>query len=194
MKKKSSLPERLFAKGKRQQYIYRQIFFSLLFFICGIAIAVSSNDIKPLVFIHELGHFLAARMLGAEAAIYGVYTSIDVSSTVIQDHDLARIFLAGYRAELAIWYVLIVISLIINVYRIRWSKPGVLYPLAFLPGYATETFRLIQEASDLKRASLLLDIDMESVVRLFIVRESLVLIAIYVVYVIVLLHVRRQVR
>jgi hypothetical protein len=192
MKIKSSLLQKFTVTGKRERYVHKQILFLCCFFVCGFATAFSSNDIKPIIFVHELGHYLIAGLMEVEATIHTVYTSIDVSSKDLSVNQYVRFFLAGYRLEIGIWYGVVLLFFIINVVRTAKTKPGVHFPIAFLPGYAVGTFNHLGGASDINAVASLLDIDTQQVVRNFVIRESLLIIGAVFLYALVLLYLAHK--
>ncbi len=136
--------------SRSEQQPFRNIILILLFCILGFSFAFSSVDVFPFIFIHESGHYLAARIVDVQLE---KNDSHSYSMYLVKDEPIknyVRVLRGGYKAEIFFWYVIIGFVFLINLRRIKRGKNGFHYPAALFPGYVLGLLSTLRGTTDIQ--------------------------------------------
>lgn len=169
--------------SKSERRPSRYFVLCLVFFVIGFALAFSSVDISPFVFIHETGHSLTADMLDVRLEKTSRNSYLMYLEKEAPLRRYVRVLKAGYKAELMLWYLFAAVLFVVNIRRIRRFKNGVHFLLALFPGYAAGLFSKMKGTTDIQAISELLGTGELAVLRRFIFLETLGMVLVLAAYV-----------
>lgn len=171
----------------------RRIILIIIFFIFGFVLSFSSGELFPLIYIHEAGHWIAAKIVNVSLEKQDVNTYLMYPETGRPVADYVRVLRAGYMMEINIWGIVVLSLMLFNRRRIRHTRECIHFPAALFPGYAFATFRRLYGSSDMTKISALLKIEQTVAVRNFIIRELCVIVFTAAVYsAVLLIHKHRM--
>lgn len=179
-------------KYNTNRYLPRQVAGIILFFLIGFVLSFSSGKLLPLIYLHEAGHSISAKVLGVRLEREDANTFIMYPEEGGRIRDYIRVLRAGYMAECNFWILAVLIAFLVNVRQIREIRKCVHYPAALFPGYTAAVFRELPGSSDMTEIALLSGVHETAAVRNFIIRESIVVFIVIAVYIFVLLKLYRR--
>ncbi len=170
-------------QSRSEQKPLRYFFLCVIFFGLGFALAFSSVDLPPFVFIHEAGHSVTAWLLDVRleknnARSFFMYLEKDEPL-----RKYVRVLHAGYKAELLMWYAVMIVLFIVNVRRTRHCRNGFHFPIALVPGYAVGLFLKLKGTTDIQVISGLIGSAESIIIRRFVLAEMAVMLGALAAYI-----------
>ena len=170
-------------RSNRDRHNPRSVILCIVFFGLGFALAFSSVDIPPIIFIHETGHYLTAEALDVrlEKTDRNSYLMYLEKDSPLRKY--VRVLRSGYKAELALWYLSVPVLFLINVRRVRHWRDGVHFPLALFPGYAVGLFSGMKGTTDIQVISELVHKSEQQIIQRFIIFEAIIIFTLLAAYI-----------